>query len=107
MIKLITFDVDGTLLDTDEARYLALLNALKENGVTTSLDFNFYMKFFYLMLPLDWTSRIAKVFRVSNILAKKIFDEWSELFEQKFWRHGKLFANAKEELEQLKELGLR
>ena len=43
--KLAVFDLDGTLFDTRKVNYYAYLTAIRDSGVTETLDYKFYCDF--------------------------------------------------------------
>ncbi|MCD6403454.1 MAG: HAD family hydrolase [Candidatus Aenigmarchaeota archaeon] len=107
MIKLVTFDVDGTLIDTDEARYKALLDVLAKNNVNVELDFKDYLEFFYVFQPSEWIKKIERFFGIEKTTAEVVLQEWCDEYEKNYWKYSKLFPNTKQEINNIKSLGIK
>lgn len=102
-IKGAILDVDGTLVDSNDAHTKAWVKALEDAGYKVSYE---QIKRLIGMGSDNLLPEVTGLEKESEE-GKKISDAWSEIFEKEYLPHLSAFPKTREMLQALKERGLK
>ena len=97
------FDVDGTLIDSNDAHARAWVDALEKNGITCSVD---EVRKLIGMGSDKLLPRVASV-EMDSQRGKKLLDDRGAIFRERYFNTIGPFAGARALLLRLKEDGVR